>query len=213
MCTAQHPREKHSEDEYEPVVFPRNEWPTRTYYFPGIFEFGGLGRRVRFAAQQASRRVAQGIENGALDGFADELDLNLAVLDVVLELAQQIMTTTVEEWRDWLRDATQDVLTTAQETLTECDLAPCSVLERWPDAPAVSDIVICCMEQVWCGRDSREALSDPAPRSAVLALVERYGPTELEKAMVWYGRTMDPDIDDSSSHIAVNWEGTRIPVP
>lgn len=144
-------------------------------------------------------------------------------------VAQQIITTTVEEWRDWLRDATQDVLTTvripaystlhsatncqAQETLTECDLAPCSALERWPDAPAVSDTVIRCMEQVWCGRDSREALSDPAPRSAVLALVERYGPTELEKAMVWYGRTMDPDIDDSSSHIAVNWEGTRIPVP
>lgn len=125
--------DEHTEDDYEPVTFPRDQWPARTYYYPGLAESGDLERRIRFAAQQASRKIARGIWSGDLDGEIEEVDVTFAVLDVVLELwvdaasladvsndefredcraAQRTISNTVDEWRGWLGEATRDVAST-----------------------------------------------------------------------------------------------------
>lgn len=75
-----------NDDEYEDLVFPRNAWPCQTYYHPRMKCSGDLRGHMLFAAQKASRKVARAFTAGRLDGIVDAHDLNMAVLDVVLEL-------------------------------------------------------------------------------------------------------------------------------
>lgn len=75
-----------SDDEYEPLVFPRDVWPQETYFYPGLHNSGLPEDRVRFAAQQASRKLTQALSNLTFAEDIDEIDFTFAVLDVVLQL-------------------------------------------------------------------------------------------------------------------------------
>lgn len=70
-------------DTYDPS-FPRDQWPQRSYFCPGIRSVG-TETRVRFAAQRASRIVAQLLRDNKATEIEED-DFTAAVLDVVLEM-------------------------------------------------------------------------------------------------------------------------------
>lgn len=72
-------------DQYDPLAFPRDQWPRRSYFLP----FPGRGRQRdphSLATQKASRKIAKAMRDGQVLGQMDNVDLTTGILDVVLEL-------------------------------------------------------------------------------------------------------------------------------
>ncbi|CAK9786162.1 hypothetical protein CC85DRAFT_300645 [Cutaneotrichosporon oleaginosum] len=214
------------DEDDERLTFPRDDWPRFTYYIPRVLGNRIFDDDILFAAQQASRKVAQSIGAGQLDGLVDELDLNMAVLDVVIQINDEFrdecrashcrVTNTVEEWRQLLRDVAKVVVETARQTLghalgASASASAIATLDHWHNAAEAREaLIVTCMEQLWSPRDTLEKVSCPAPRSAVLPFIERYGPGELEKAHLWYSCDYDP-VTHTLTNYTVTWDGIRSP--
>ncbi|BEI84602.1 hypothetical protein CcaverHIS002_0500030 [Cutaneotrichosporon cavernicola] len=103
------------DDCYEPLSFPRTDWPA-TYYYPRMAELS-RERRTRYAARQASGRFAAVLAGDQPLDSVDMNDFDMAIVDVVLELNDQFRddwmcesTKTVAKWHACLRELTAEAI-------------------------------------------------------------------------------------------------------
>ncbi|BEI92373.1 uncharacterized protein CcaverHIS019_0500010 [Cutaneotrichosporon cavernicola] len=216
-------------------IFPRDVWPQETYYVPGCKMTDLVpSLLVRFAAQQASRRLMGAVEAGTLQNVKS-VDFDMAVLDVVIMLNDQVrsecvlahttLTDSVEAWHKWLRDATDEIagkgslflklqIPDGDKVLAGWGHVESSPAERGAGAAAEqrSQLIVNCMDQLWERIDTREAYSRPPLTAASSGVLGSYGPGDLEKNMVWYGRMVELNGEQAtpSRSFTMTWDGKRV---
>ncbi|BEI80713.1 hypothetical protein CcaverHIS002_0112420 [Cutaneotrichosporon cavernicola] len=204
---------------HAPLVFPRDRWPTKSYFPPRGLARATAETRVRFAAQQASRKLARALAHA--DGPADAADFDMGVVDAVLQLLDQArtrcvdtqtaLTDSVAAWHVWLREASAAVAEIGKETMEQAPgcaqfvntvLAPEEMQRR-------SDLVISCINQVWRIGDTRVSYSPPPMTPAVRAVLARYGPGDMEKSLV--RPTVVMDVHGSQLRtVYIGWDGQQV---
>ncbi|BEI95036.1 uncharacterized protein CcaverHIS019_0706170 [Cutaneotrichosporon cavernicola] len=214
--------------ECDPITFPRDEWPHKSYYTPGWpMSKASLNLQVRFAAQQASRKLARAVMHGTLDDI-DRVDFDFAVIDVVLQLNDQArvesraakvsVSGSVADWHVWLRAAAAEVADTGMRTLAKLPGAE-RVIALWaPRNPTCNDVpgdlalerlVVEYMDQLWQLRDTNEGYAPPPPSTAARAALRRYGPGDVEKSGLWDTLAVDTRTG-VITRFKRNWQGVPV---
>ncbi|BEI93544.1 uncharacterized protein CcaverHIS019_0600030 [Cutaneotrichosporon cavernicola] len=209
------------DDCYEPLSFPRTDWPA-TYYYPRMAELS-RERRTRYAARQASGRFAAVLAGDQPLDSVDMNDFDMAIVDVVLELNDQFRddwmcesTKTVAKWHACLRELTAEAIEKAQERLAQLSDVP-AAFDAWcaPEhAAQLTDLVIAFFDQMWRGGlDSKEfyPADHRAPWSNDLELlVARYYPkASVEHPIKWSGTEYEPTAG-TVEIVELEWDGTQV---
>lgn len=94
------------------------------------------------------------------------------------------------------------------QTLAE-KVPPSAIVEQWhAAADERAALILACMELEWSQRDTFERLVRSTPRDVIRSYVERYVPDEIEKAMIWHGRSLDSESGTTIAFITT-WDGVR----
>ncbi|BEJ15397.1 hypothetical protein CspHIS471_0500020 [Cutaneotrichosporon sp. HIS471] len=209
-----------STHEYAPFVFPRDTWPTKSYFPPRGLARATTETRIRFAAQQASRKLARALKHE--DEPVDGADFDMGVVDVVLQLldqdrtrcfnAQTTLTDTVAAWHLWLSETSAEVAEIGKEAMEQAPpgsaqlantvLAPDGIQRR-------SGLVLSCINQLWRIRDTRESYNPPPMTPAARAVLARYGPGAIEKSLVRPTVVMDVH-GGLLRTVYIGWDGREV---